>query len=210
MRIRTFGLSAPVVAAALPIVVAGMPVASAQSPSPVEQPSPAVVEPSPQPISTMVPGPSGLVTAQETLGPYRLRFTLPRTTWSTDDAIDGIAVFETLMDGTQDVGSSGGGLFSFGFSEVGGTRAIGPAMTSDCVRRLLQSGVPLSSAIVRSGGWGAEDPDAAFYRGFFTDPIVRLPAGTWDITAYVDFVEGGDCSGTPRALSATVRVEVTP
>ncbi len=210
MRIRSFGLSVSAVAAAVLVIAAGAPMASAQSPSPIAQPSPGVVGPSPVPFATVLPGPSGLVTAQETLGPYRLSFTLPSTTFSTDDAIDGTAVFETLMDGTQEVGSSGGGLFSFGFAEVGGTRAIGPAMTSDCVRRVLQSGVPLSSGIVKSGGWGAQDPDADFYRGFFTDPIVRLPAGTWDITAYVDFVEGADCSGTPRALSSTVRVDVSP
>jgi hypothetical protein len=62
---------------------------------------------------------------------------------------------------------------------------------------------------VKSGGFAAEDPDAAFYRTFFADPLVRLPAGTWEITAVADFSEGA-CDGAHHTLRAPITVTITP
>jgi hypothetical protein len=65
------------------------------------------------------------------------------------------------------------------------------------------------SPIKKSGGYSDSQPDAAFYRAFFADPLVRLPAGEWDITAIAVFTEGLGCQGVSHSMSATIRVVVT-
>jgi hypothetical protein len=148
--------------------------------------------------------------AQHLQGPFRLVFELPRTTWKTCDAIEGIATLALVKGGGVDLGGSGGGLFGFDFAEVNGTRHVEPASAADCAPYRLDPGVPMTSAIKKSGGFSADGLDADFYRAFLTDPIVRLPIGDWRITAIASFVEGGDCSGASRTLTAPILVHVTP
>ena len=83
-------------------------------------------------------------------------------------------------------------------------------MTADCAPYRLEPGRPLTSAITKSGGYSADDPNAAFYRAFLADPVVSLPAGDWRITAGASLVEGEGCSGASRNLSAPITVHVTP
>lgn len=84
-----------------------------------------------------------------------------------------------------------------------------PVWTADCAKHSLAADRPMVSAITKSGGWSDDQPDAQFYRDFFTDPVVRLPAGEWDITAIAMFVEGEGCGGASHDLRATVRVRIT-
>jgi hypothetical protein len=70
--------------------------------------------------------------------------------------------------------------------------------------------MPLSSRLTKSGGFTAEDPDAAFYQAFFADPVVRLPAGEWRITAVASFTEGEGCTGKAVMLKVPITITVTP
>ncbi len=56
------------------------------------------------------------------------------------------------------------------------------------------------------------DRDAAFYDAYYHDPQLRLPAGTWRISAKSGFGIGGtDCgSGADANLRATIVVVVEP
>jgi hypothetical protein len=83
-----------------------------------------------------------------------------------------------------------------------------PVWTMDCQHYELDPAAPLVSPLTRSGGWEAGDPNKAFYEAFFRDPVVRLPVGTWDITAYARFEDGPGCDGARHSLGATVRIEV--
>jgi hypothetical protein len=67
----------------------------------------------------------------------------------------------------------------------------------------------LTSPIKKFGAFSDDQPDAAFYRAFLADPVVRLPAGDWAISAVASFVEGKGCSGASRMMTATVTVHVT-
>jgi len=170
--------------------------------------------PGPTPVVTPASTPSPSATdaaaqVTDTSGPFRLTFVLPRISRTSNEAITGEATL-ALTDGTATtIYGSGTGLLAFGFQEVGGARTMGPAWTLDCRSHPLAADQPMVSAITKSGGYSEEQPDAAFYRSFFWDPAVRLPAGTWDITAVAEFAEGAGCAGAHHALSATVRVHVT-
>ena len=147
--------------------------------------------------------------AADARGPYRLTFTVPRTAWSTTDAIVGDAQLALIAGLQTRIFGSGAGVLAFEFQEVTGDRHVAPIWTADCAPYVLAANQPIRSAITKSGGWSADQPDAQFYSDFFADPIVRLPPGTWDITALASFVEGEGCGGVSRALRATVRVHVT-
>ncbi|MEW6223624.1 MAG: hypothetical protein AB1627_03250 [Chloroflexota bacterium] len=166
----------------------------------------------PAPSSTPAPTPSAsaaVASATDIEGRFVLTFELPRTTFTTADAITATATLGTTDGLDAGIVASGGGPLGFSFTEVGGTRRMGFAMTADCVRYTVGAEAPITSGIRKSGGWGAEDPNAAFYEQFFADPEVHLPPGTWDITAVASFAEG-TCGGVERNLTATIRVTVNP
>jgi hypothetical protein len=147
--------------------------------------------------------------ATDTKGRYQLVFELPRTDWKTTDSITGLATLSLIGSGGEDFGSSGSGPIGFGFDEVGGSRHVGPLWTADCAYDRLVAGQPRTSQITKSGGLDGQDPNVAFYRSFFADPLVHLPAGDWTITAVARFVEGTGCSGESYTLKAAVLVHVT-
>lgn len=188
------GVLRPILGAALCLVVAGC--AAGNTPS--TAPSQATVTPAPTPVR-----------ATDTQGRYQLVFELPRTDWQTTDSITGQATLSLVGSGGVDFGSSGGGPIGFGFAEVGGSRQMGPAWTADCRFDRLVAGQPKTSQITKSGGFIGEDPNVAFYRSFFADPLVHLPAGDWTITAVANFVEGSGCSGASYTLKAAILVHGT-
>jgi hypothetical protein len=148
--------------------------------------------------------------AEDQQGRYRLVFELPRASWRADEAIDGRATLSVANGGGVDLGGSGGGLVGFGFAQVGGPRHVDPGWDTDCSPYRLEPGKPVTSAIKKSGAFSDDQPDAAFYRAFLADPVVRLPAGDWTISAVASFVEGKGCSGASRMMTATVTVHITP
>src|SRR5664280_2668853 len=147
--------------------------------------------------------------ATDSQGQYQLVFEMPTTDWRTTDSITGLATLSLIGSGGVDFGSSGGGPIGFGFDEVGGSRHVGPVWTADCMYGRLESGQPKTSPITKSGGFTGEDPNVDFYRSFFADPLVHLPAGDWTITAVASFVEGTLCSGASYTLKAAILVHVT-
>jgi hypothetical protein len=137
-------------------------------------------------------------------------FELPKASWRADEAIDGRATLNVVNGGGVELGGSGGGLVGFGFAQVGGPRRVDPGWDSDCSAYRLEPGKPITSGIKKSGAFSDDQPDAGFYRAFLTDPVVRLPAGDWTISAVASFVEGKGCSGASRTMTTTVVVHVTP
>lgn len=151
-------------------------------------------------------GPSQAV---DTKGQFQLAFELPRTDWHTSDSITGEATLSYLGSGGVGIGSSGGGPIGFLFDEAGGSRHMGGAWTSDLVMRQLDAGKPITSPIGKSGAFTGEDPNAAFYRSFFNDPLVHLPAGDWTISAIAEFETGSTTTPDQHSLRASILVHVT-
>ena len=151
--------------------------------------------------------PAGPPIASDVGGRFRLDFALPKRSFTEAEAIEGLATLSVLGPGVGKIGASGGGPIQFGIREVTGHREMGPASQADCQLFPIGDGSPITSEIVKSGGFSGDDPDAGFYTDFFADPELHLPAGTWDIAAYASFSEG-DCDPNPHNLSAPVRIEV--
>lgn len=77
--------------------------------------------------------------------------------------------------------------------------------TSNCSPYTFTRGVPQEVAFSKSGGFSADDPAASFYQAYYADPVLRLPASTWTITA-----RALSCPGDRIDLSATVKLLVVP
>jgi hypothetical protein len=162
----------------------------------------------PSPATASPDGPAQRVS--DVQGAFQLTFELPRTTFRAGEPIDGLATLGVIGDGAIAFGSSGGGPFVFDFAEIEGGRHVGGVMDGACAAYRLEPGRPMTSEITKSGAFSAEDPEAAFYRTFLSDPVVSLPAGDWRITAAAALVEGKGCSGASRNLAAPITVRVTP
>lgn len=177
----------------------------------------AACESMPQAAPTESPGavplptrdPAAMARAEATDGPFRLVLELAGDTWQAGEPIDGHARLELLEGPAVDLFGSGGGVLGFEVREVDGRREMGGAWTADCVAHRLAPGAPLQSGLAKSGGYSGDDPEAAFYRAFYADPLFRLPAGRWEVTAVVSAALD-DCGGRPVALRAPITITVAP
>lgn len=145
-------------------------------------------------------------TATVTQGRFSLTFTIDRKTVFPADAITGTAALTLLTPGSATIAGSSTPIV-FEFQEVGGeNRHVIPAHTDECAQSVVAEG-GITSPITKTGAV-PNTPDADWYRQFFADPKVHLPAGDWDITAWASFDDGHTCTANPLSIRATVRVHV--
>ena len=162
--------------------------------------------------ASSAPGLSSNETATD--GTFTVTVSAPATTHSSD-ALD---VFATLTyQGPQpSIGVDGDsmGLVSFTFTQLDGTRSMVPASDLMCAApTTLQRQAAATYRPVKSIGWMAEDPTAAFYQQWASDPQVRLPAGRWQIIATALIYVGTACyGGTPdhKLVTPPLVVDVMP
>jgi hypothetical protein len=146
-------------------------------------------------------------TASTTDGSFKLELTLPHLAWKTGDPIGGSADLE--LTGSEPATISGPAeIIAFAYAEVGGTREVEPIWDQSCKVVPLDPATPLRVALSKSGAVTATGGDAVFQSLFLADPEIRLPAGTWDISAIAMFSEAG-CAGPTRTIRTTLQITVT-
>jgi hypothetical protein len=152
--------------------------------------------------------PETTATASDTDGPFRLELRLTRADWNRAEPIMGKVILS--FDGPQPTTIYGSGeVLNFSYSDVGGIRHVDPVWTADCAIHTLDPATPITAALGKTGAASDSDPSAAFVHSFLFDSTdVRLPAGTWDVTALAIFSEGEGCSGGSHDMQATVRISV--
>ena len=146
------------------------------------------------------------VTATAMSGEFRLDLTIDRTTWRAGDLVTGSAALTNTSRAL--VEAYGSGLVSFGFKEVGGTREFGNVIPASCGPHELTPGQPLVVKLSANGASSSDGSDA-WVAAANAPGGVRLPAGTWDVSADASFTEP-DCFGPPIDFAATARVTVLP
>ncbi len=140
-------------------------------------------------------------------GYFTLGLTSDKRQYAAAEPIDIKA--ELLYEGPP-VELWGAGLLSgFAIEQLDGPLAMPPGpMIQPCVSLSLPAGEPYVVPFVKHTHWSDDDPNADFYREWLADPVVRLPAGTWLVTAYSDFLVGPDCRGDPVVMEASVVITV--
>ena len=133
-----------------------------------------------------------------------------RSSWVAGEPIEVFAILRYAGGQRTEYWSSGGGPIAFGLQELGGSRHMDAIRDADCRRFEMTAADPLTMAYRKSGGFDPGDENEAFYRSFFDDPVFRLPAGRWEVTADVDlYLPPGCGEGREVKLSTslTLRVE---
>ena len=110
--------------------------------------------------------------------------------------------------GGVEVAGAAGGLIGFSLVDVDGPRDVGGGQDAACAPYGLDPANPITTALTKSGGYSPDDPADDFIEAFLSDPIYRLPAGTWEIQAWTNFL-GQGCTPPATELRTSVRITVT-
>ena len=185
-----------------------------QSPSPATSPtttsSPPVDLPEVSPIEPepSFPPLSGQGAAQDDT--FSLTIETGDTRFVADEPI---AITTTLRYiGTRErrtIISHGGGPVSFGVEQLDGPVDNGPEWDTSATPFGYRRGDVQDIPFGKSGGWDGDDPMADFWRAWFADPELRLPAGRYRITAHLGY-RGPAEDASARSLEAAVVIEVLP
>ena len=157
-----------------------------------------VVADTPAPLPSAVPTaePPGPIPVASDDESFRLELTIPRDAYTTEDAIEPVATLTYL--GPQDLTSFGHSDPAVGFSIRqldGDAQMTGIAADSCTVTRISQN-EPVTFAFRKSGQVGL-----GFNEAWFGDPVLRLPPGTWRISAWFEGdIPPCDPSGTTHRL----------
>lgn len=147
-------------------------------------------------IACSSPAPVTRTSETTTDGTFSVTISVPASDHHASDALD---VFATLTyEGPQpSIGVDGDsiGLVFFTFTQLDGTRSMVPASLLMCAPTTLQRDTAATFRPVKAIGWTAEDPNAAFYQEWASDPQVHLPAGRWQILARAQIYVGTACYG---------------
>jgi hypothetical protein len=103
----------------------------------------------------------------------------------------------------------GSGPLRFSLSQIGGDIRVDGGGPADCVSKTITRGTIADSPFVKSGGYDPAGPHAQFYRAFFAEDALILPAGEWQIVATLDISLDG-CSEAADTAKASSNVIVLP
>jgi hypothetical protein len=167
-------------------------------------------QPLPSPSTSATPSATSIATgpaAEVVRDAFRLTIAVSSATYRVDEPIEVRTVLAYAGPAPSiEVGGSGSGLVGFSLQQLDGPIAVDAAGTSDCAPWTLKRGDNLIP-FQKSGGYSADDPQADFFARYLNDPQLRLPAGTWRITALASLARPG-CDGGGVNLSAAVDVTV--
>ena len=142
-------------------------------------------------------------------GTFALEIRTPKDRYNVGDAVPISTNFMYLGPDARTTVTGSSTLVIFGVKQINGTIDMGGGSDAMCARHELTARQPVNVPFVKSGGYGSDDPQAAFWQAYFADPELHLPAGIWRVTASLEAITGIDCRGQRHLLRAgvTFRVE---
>lgn len=141
-------------------------------------------------------------------GDFSLTISTPRSIYLAGEPIDDIRAELLYMAFQSPVQvASADPLIAFGLRQLDGSLEMGPGAPDVCLVRELAPSV--GSLFVKSGGYDARDPNAAFYRDFYADPRLTLPASEWRVSAVAEFAPQGTCALTDKPIMLEASIEIT-
>ena len=143
---------------------------------------------------------------------FRLMLDADQDRYRAGQQIDVMATLTYLgpADAVTARGSSHPGLIGFAVDKEESPIAVAPAFTTDCGVHEMVRGAAVDYPFAKSGGYSPDEPLAPFYEAYFESEELRLPAGTWTISAAGSWYTGDDCGDELHSLSASVTVVVEP
>lgn len=150
----------------------------------------------------------GPVTSTVRNGPFELTIRSARSHYAPGDVIDVKASLTYRgPEASLSIAHAHGSPMAFGVVERVGSLFLIPAWRQSCERSTLEPGVPLERPFAKSGSFSGDNPAATNAAGFFEDPTLELPAGTWNLYVVADFGVG-DCGVDRHLLRADLPIVV--
>ena len=170
-------------------------------------PAPALTIPT-EPTGPLMSG--APLSASDQTALFRLTLTSDRDRYRAGQTIQ-IGAELTYLGADAVTASGSGTLVGFGVASDAAGVNLEPIFTADCARHPFAAGDAVSYPFSKSGGGVApNDPLAPFYQAYFSSPDLRLPAGTWTISAQTTIYPNPDCGGRPIGLSVSLKVGIEP
>jgi hypothetical protein len=144
-------------------------------------------------------------------GTFELRLRAPQSVYLDGGVVDLLAMYAYI--GTQpriDVGSFAP-LVGFEFWQLDGSPGKASTRVFDGACRVvaLEGGVLSDAGLTKVSVRKSQPAADAWMNAFLDDPVLRLPAGTWRVTAVLSTLVGS-CSGEPHAVQASIDITVVP
>lgn len=141
---------------------------------------------------------------------FKLVIASPQAIWPTGDAITVRAELSYLgAQPSATVYGAAGGVIGFSVEEVKGDRRMEAIRDLACKSYTIGQGHPIATPYIKSGAINPGEPNEAFYRDFFADPLFRLPAGAWRVTAWASLITEPRCGeGRQVDLRASLLINV--
>lgn len=146
-------------------------------------------------------------------GSVQLTLTSPHGRYKAGDPIEVVAGLTNGGSGAS-ITTYGGsdGPVIFWLRQVDGPVVIDPIVLMDCTNQVtLPPNEPLQIPFkTKTGTVPSGAPNPEYWQSWFRDPVLRLPTGTWEISATPNFTLGGCGSKTSPNLRPTITLVVTP
>ncbi len=138
---------------------------------------------------------------------FALSIQAERGRYAADEPIEIATTLRYVGSEPATVTSSGDRLVNFGIEQLDGPVDTGPSHDESCVRHEYRPGDVEHVEFQKSGGYSNDDPMADFWREFFADPELRLPAGEYRITVWAEY-GGVDCGTWTVTLEGSIDIVV--
>jgi hypothetical protein len=155
------------------------------------------------PLGNATAEPNPPAAAQARNGDIVLTLSSPKTTWTTDEAIEIAATINYVGELAEVDLHGGGGPIVFSLRQLsGGDAVLGGGQDLPCLTYPVKRNDPLEFPFAKSG---AVDDSRPFDRAFFDDPVLRLPAGRWEVVAWLQYGIG-ECDDLNMEVSIELEV----
>jgi hypothetical protein len=157
-------------------------------------------------------GPSDLPIGDDTQdGPIQLTMSSPHRQVRAGDPITVTAGLANGGEGAMTTYGGSSGPVTFALRQVGGsvvmTSKVAPGCAEQVTLPVLQ---PLQVSFAKSGVLTGTDADPGYWSAWLTDPVLRLPAGSWEIYAEPAFSLSTDCSTPAPNVHPSITIQVVP
>ncbi|MBI3746539.1 MAG: hypothetical protein HY264_08495 [Chloroflexi bacterium] len=152
------------------------------------------------------------VSATTTKGDFTLTISSPKDRYATDEAIDVLASLAYGPAGAVGIAHGLGaddGPLSFSVDEpIMGDLHLGGGIRTACRVSTLAHDTPIEARFTKGGAFDGADPLASPFMAYLSDPVLRLPPGTWHLRVNAGFALGSCGDDRRFDMSAAITIVV--
>lgn len=140
---------------------------------------------------------------------FELKIYVDKNIYSTEESIQCYATVEYIGEEDSLTIYSSDPLVGFGLKDDKYFDG-GYAVNDELITTEFKKGDVIRFDFMKSGGWDGDDPNADFYKEFYSVKELKLPAGSYEISATIDgSLNVNDMLGTTYKKTVSTKISVT-